>query len=87
MQQSSHADPKIFDIGETQMEDVLIPSLAKATGSTNAKNKRKASTEKDGKEGKEGKLGRQKLTWAERPLLEQKTMPYSIVEYYVKEIP
>jgi hypothetical protein len=57
------------------MTDVLIPELTKAEGSKDNKGKRKVEGEQ-----KEGKKGRQKLAYTERPLLEQKTMPYSIVE-------
>src|SRR6185295_5463494 len=65
--------PKIFNNNEVEMSDVYIQPKNK---SSDSKGKRKVDESGD----KSGKKGRQKLAFTERPLMEQKTMPYSIVE-------
>ena len=61
---------------EIEMEDVLIPLKEESSTTTTKKKGKRKATEGQAEE----KQGRQKLTWAELPLIDQKTMPYSIVE-------
>jgi hypothetical protein len=78
MPSSQHTNPQVkyFNNNEIEMKDVHVKPKIRLKGINEPKGKRRAE---DG-ENRDGKKGRQKLAFTEKPLLEQKTMAYSIVE-------